>query len=584
MNNNTEDGLVWIKDKVIYVKNEKNDGFPPLIDPCDNIKLIINGKECNRLTSVSESDEIKTITQEKLIDAKLDLLVSDDNMRAILEYTPQKKVNYTLKDASPENKLDIEVEENIIEMINISKNNILELLSKYNIVFGIDYNIIDEIIKTNKEGKYVVARGNELIETVDEKIEFLFENDEVKKMELKEDNKGNIDHKNIFTYINVKTGEIIAKIIPSKKGVHGKTLFGEIIECNEPKLLNIVDSTDTLYDKNKKIIIAKKSGRPVKVVNQNMVMFNIVEKITFNDINMETGNIKFNGDIEINGFVNDSMEVLSKKNIFIKKGCSFANIQAGNSVEIKESIISSNIYAAKNISFGHDPAKEIYKVVEALNNLILNIENFPSNIQLNDNSFHNKIHYLLNNTNKSLPNTIYEVLKKLKKGNFDISKDSLLTFIKNTRVLLGNYLEIENIEYLKTLTESLNIMCLVFDNSTIKGDVKIGYALNSNIYALGNVYITGKGASNTKIFADGNVNISGNFRGGEINSKQNVTINKCGVSSGVKTIISIPFDKIIKFNKVYNETIIKIGSFSYKFLSDEINIIAKIINNKISIK
>ncbi|MEN8904928.1 MAG: flagellar assembly protein A [Clostridiales bacterium] len=585
MKNNKFDGLVWVKDQKVYVKdaNLKKDGLPAIINPCEGIKLLINNIEISHLTEVTENDSIEIISLELDKDPKTDLIISNDNMSVYLNYSPQQKIKYSLKDSDPTNKLDFETKENVIEEKKINKDFIYDLLSKNNITYGIKESVITNIIEENLPNKYLIAQGDFSEEPIDEKIEYYFESEEIKKVNLSENTIGNIDYKNMFKYIDVKVGEIIAKIIPFQMGKEGKTVYGDILKISTPTKLNIIDTPDALYDKTKGIVIAKKPGRPIKINKQNSLMFNIIEKLTVENVNMETGNIKFNGDIEVKGFVNESMEVLSKKNVYVKNGCSFATIQAANNIEIKESIISSKIFAAKNVSFGKNPSSELKNASKIITELINNLNNFSQVTNIEKETFHEKLHHLLNNNNKNLPSIIYDIIRKFKRGNYDFDKNNLLTFIKNTRVLLGNYLEIENIEFLENLVESLNLLTLTFDESVITGNVRIGYAINSIIYALGDVYILGKGASNTKIYADGNVHILGNFRGGEIHSNSNVEINSSGVLSGVKTLIEVPFEKTIKIKTLYSETIVKVGSFSHKFLSDKSNATIKIKNNKLHI-
>jgi hypothetical protein len=46
------DGLVWILDGTVHVKKELPGGMPPLINPANGVKLIVNGEECNHLVSL----------------------------------------------------------------------------------------------------------------------------------------------------------------------------------------------------------------------------------------------------------------------------------------------------------------------------------------------------------------------------------------------------------------------------------------------------------------------------------------------------------------------------------------------------
>ncbi len=43
--NNDLDGIVWITNQRVFVKNEKKDGMPPLINPCDEVNCWLT--DCN---------------------------------------------------------------------------------------------------------------------------------------------------------------------------------------------------------------------------------------------------------------------------------------------------------------------------------------------------------------------------------------------------------------------------------------------------------------------------------------------------------------------------------------------------------
>ena len=66
MINNKDDadqneGYVWVIDGKVQVKNQNSKGMPPLLNPCQGVKLIINGIEQNHLVYGSEQDHIEFI-------------------------------------------------------------------------------------------------------------------------------------------------------------------------------------------------------------------------------------------------------------------------------------------------------------------------------------------------------------------------------------------------------------------------------------------------------------------------------------------------------------------------------------------
>ena len=88
--------MVWILNGRVYVKDEAKYGIPPLINPCEGVKLLINGIEVNHLTTVSEKDEIKLIPLETEKEFEIDIELSEDKLTAYGYFTPSKIVKTLL--------------------------------------------------------------------------------------------------------------------------------------------------------------------------------------------------------------------------------------------------------------------------------------------------------------------------------------------------------------------------------------------------------------------------------------------------------------------------------------------------------
>lgn len=577
------DGMLWIIDNKVYVKNELKNGLPPMINPCEGVKLFINDIECKYMTSVSEQDEIKIELSNSEKSAKLDVIVSDDKMIAYIDYYPQCVIKRTVQDHEPANRVDIVVEENISQKIGIKRDAIENALKMAEIVYGFKEDVMQEIIESNNPGKYLIAEGKVAIEATDETVECFFKDDDEKELILEEDETGRIDFKNAFFYKDTKIGDTIAKIHPMQAGIEGMTVIGEVIVTKEPKKVIVVPNASIFIDENNWNVIAKKAGRPTKIIKKNTVMFNIIDRLVVDDVNLKSGNIRYNGDVEVKGTISEAMEVVSKQNVFVRNNVCFAQIMAGNNVEIKGSMLSSKVYAATGGIFGQDPAPEIYKILVEVEGLIKNLQDITQNEieQFGLDSMFEKIRYLMNTKSKNMTNIVYGVIRTLKKGNYDIETDRLLTLVKVTRVLLGNYHTIEDIASLEGITGTLRLMSASSDVK-ITGNATFGYVLNSEIHALGNVAILGKGASNSKVDAKGNVTVTGNFRGGEIKSEKSVDVNITGAKLGVKTFITVPEDGVINIRTAYVDTLIKIGNKTHRFFDECKNIKARIKNGVIT--
>ena len=107
----------------------------------------------------------------------------------------------------PANKLDIQTKQDELERIKTEKHQIIEFLKSKNILHGIKYDVVDEICEKNLPGRFLVAEGTPKQDAIDDSIEYFFEvNDD--EYNLREDETGNIDFKNILEYKAVTAGQV----------------------------------------------------------------------------------------------------------------------------------------------------------------------------------------------------------------------------------------------------------------------------------------------------------------------------------------------------------------------------------------
>lgn len=216
----------------------------------------------------------------------------------------------------------------------LSTSDIIKGLNEQGVVFGINNEKIEEVVKNNMfNQKVVVAEGKLPVDGNDGKVIYIFdEESKTSRTIIGED--GSIDYKNLNKIRNVKTGELLAEIIPPTEGINGTDIYGNKIAAKKgnpvviKKGKNVTESEDGLK------VYASKDGE-VYFVN-NTIYVNEVININGN-IDNETGNIQFNGkvnikgnirtgfkveaegDIEVFGVV-ESATLISKGNIIIHRG------------------------------------------------------------------------------------------------------------------------------------------------------------------------------------------------------------------------------------------------------------------------
>lgn len=181
------------------------------------------------------------------------------------------------------------------------------------IIFGIDFNeIMTNMIPLEK---FVIAKG--LLPTAgEEAIIHLYEIDDLKP-QIFED--GKVNHYELNLINKVNRGDWVGERIEPTHGIPGKSVYGAIVPAIPGKQHKLVYDKKTITeilneDETKTTLTAKRVGAVV-YENGILAICNYLEidgKVSF-----ETGNIDFDGHVEVKNSVEDNFSVKADQNIQI---------------------------------------------------------------------------------------------------------------------------------------------------------------------------------------------------------------------------------------------------------------------------
>jgi len=203
------------------------------------------------------------------------------------------------------------------QFINYDKKELMELIviacRDQNIIFGID---LQEIMSTMVPlDKFVIAKGS-LPLTGEDAIIKLYEIDELKPQVFDD---GKVNHYELNLINRVDRGDWVGERIEPTQGIPGKSVYGDLVPALQGKQQKLVYDRKTVMenlneDETKTILTAKKVGAVV-YENGILAICNFLEidgKVSF-----ETGNIDFDGYVEVKHSVEDNFSVRADNNIQI---------------------------------------------------------------------------------------------------------------------------------------------------------------------------------------------------------------------------------------------------------------------------
>ncbi|OIJ15194.1 hypothetical protein BKP35_04920 [Anaerobacillus arseniciselenatis] len=353
---NENDGYIEVRDNELFIINSTENGAQPILKFNPNIRVTINGFPQRKDTPVFEND---TIEFQPIIPELYSISLSDDHMVCYVQLNKELFQQYLLKNKKRSLLFMIELEA-IPKTVNINEicNQIIEDLMKKGIQVQINTTRIIQELNEPTFQRLIVAEGLPIIPSRDAKLETYFR---MVPTEIFDEVNGKINYKDRLKIPSVQAGEVIAQYYPPKEGKSGFTVLGKQLLPKPPKLIELrAKSRVKITDDGK--CIAIQSGRP-SVTGNYIKYIDILETYVIDsDVDIQTGNIYFTGDVIIKGDVKDDMQVEASGSIYIYGNVYHSRITALQNVFIAGTVMNSNISAGQqSILFSR-----VYKLVQDL--------------------------------------------------------------------------------------------------------------------------------------------------------------------------------------------------------------------------
>lgn len=557
----TQNGVAWVQGGKIFVRDPKPGYHKAKIFPCQGVQIQINGIEIQQAIEISANDciRIEPITHQEPGYVKVHF--SQDKLYAFLEMKPHISRSYELEDQQPATSLKLTVRQTTVNTAPLTFDEILKLLQKNQIHYGIDYKVIKQLVDYPYEGTVEVARGQAPTTPVNGSVELFF--DEKARNYLSADNHVSIDFKEINKLPTVGCGEALALNHLPVQGQPGKSVTGEVIEPEAPLIFTLFAGKGVQLVENGTKAVALEEGLPkVKKVGVNWTLSVDSVLLHNGDVNMGTGNIRFRGGVHILGCVDNGMSVSATGDVVVASLVTGAKVTAGSNIIVKGNVVNGELVAGGFVILAKaiQPLlaqlclylQEVYRFAEASFNRIAP----TSPVRLGN------ILAFMKERNFNRQLTYAETLqKKLKEYDLKLlgTYEEQLTQALN-RLCGINLMNFDTPQDFKTVLDTIeNVINSLTSQNVLQGDVKITCALNSSISSPGPVSVKGPGCFNTEIVTDSSVVVSGVFRGGNICAGDHSQVCEAGSEMGSKTMISVPVDKHIKLDRIYPGVILQIG-------------------------
>ncbi len=283
----------------------------------DKIGVPYNASAINTALNTMGEDEVAVfLTPEKInsVNESCSVEVMADRMTAVLRIYPPSV------GGSP-----------------ITKGQIMDEITSKKVSFGLDEKAVEEALEKKEYcTDIIVARGQKQTAGRDAAIEYRFDTNVDSRPEINED--GSVDFFKLNNLHQCTKGQVLAEIIPAEKGQDGIDGLGRLSPAREVKWAsfelgrNLESSEDGLQ------LISMVDGH-VSLVDSTVFVSDVY---SVDDVSTATGNIEYNGDVEVKGNVCENFSVKTNGNVFVKGVVEGARIETGGNIVIARGMHGQN--------------------------------------------------------------------------------------------------------------------------------------------------------------------------------------------------------------------------------------------------
>ena len=238
--------------------------------------------------------------------------------------------------------LDIDFSEDYMQVIarfyppsvkgaRLSRNDIIEYLKKNRVKFGLDEEAIDSFIKNPRYcTDYVVARGEPLVQSKNGSIEYFFETQKNLSPKLNED--GTVNYHELNLISAVEEGQLLARLTPPDPGAPGTTVRGDAVLPAQTQQISLKFGKNVTINEDQTEIYSNVKGHAM-LTNETVFVSDVY--VVPANVDNSTGDVVYNGSVEVKGNVNSGFSVKAGGDIVVEGLVEGATLKAKGKIIVK---------------------------------------------------------------------------------------------------------------------------------------------------------------------------------------------------------------------------------------------------------
>lgn len=557
------------------VEFEFVEGKYPVVIPAENVQLFINDEKTMKKVIVKPTDQVYVKVSDSLDPPIFTLRVIDQEMGVLLSFTPGKRIYRKLEDTDFLEVLTVEAKEEVVYYNDIRPQQIIEELKEIGVQQGYVFQAIQSITEAHEETEAIVAEGMQPTDGID--------GDFILHVEDEEDNHDDfktVDFRELNQFMAVGEGDVIGTRIPAQAGTDGHNVFGKVVPARKIKDISIRVGKNV--EQIGEDVVAKIAGRPVLDWQSKYIKVDVHHELVHRgEVNLESGNIRFDGDIWIQGNIHPSMFVGASGNIIVDGTITKAMIQSAKTVIVKKNVFTTTITVGEQDLILEELVKNLKGIKEYLVQIHraiyqIRLIHEKENEKLTPSELNHLIHLLLERKYGPFKTLIQDLIQKVKNHSLNLPEEWRDLADRFYQIFLNQSMEVKKSDVALDLLiqEAAELIEIYETKQAFSSSLSLPYAINSVLYCNGNIHVTKQGLYQCFVTAKHDVVVNGMLRGGEINAGNLVEVDESGSKNIVKTVIRTKETGHIRIGVAFEGTEIYIGTRRHVFTRRETNVSA----------
>ncbi|MEJ8304155.1 FapA family protein [Saccharibacillus sacchari] len=553
----------------------------PLLTPPPGAVLYRNGVQVEGKVSVAAGDVLELEQAPKKEEPVWRIDMDHACLHAQLHVRPGFERKFMLLDCKPQAHLAVPVSEQRT-FLPIAEAEVRAALKEMGIVYGIRAEILAQACRSEEAGVFMIAEGTPAAEGANGTFTTNFET-ETKRLNPQSREDGTIDYREIVEFPTVIEGHVLVRTLPARPGRPGRDLLDRPIQPLAVHSIQLAAGEGVSITEDGRRAVAIRSGMP-RIKHQGFrVHLSVLPKLSHRgDVDLKSGNIRFRGDVEISGGVQNGMNVEAIGSINIRGPIGSATVEAAYSLIASGNLIGAHVSVGKRSEFFDQVEPLLLEIASQTQLLQSAIEQLGQTaaFKLNDiqqTGLGALLSVLLRGKFKALHAVLSRFSEQAAKNEAQLDVD----WKDYAQRLQYGFLDLRHgglrdaaeLDAFRRRTLELAESVSGPEDRPIFAELR--YVQNSHVYCGGQVRVA-KGAYNATIYCQGELEAGGTLRGGVYFAGRGIKVKEVGAPGGVATKLQVPETAMIRATRVMEGTVVQIGHRSFQFVEAASNVHARL--------